>query len=186
MGARVVQRGGRQVWKGHLYLPRPGPLSRLVINAPYGSTAAADTLPVTQPARPSLPVERPTEIDFHNGTGKTLSIGDVVCRRVTPAGGRTGDIASAHNRYDPLGVVTEYSVPNDEPGWVANNGVVNALVLGDATLIAGSILDVVPGQVYLQGTLTVFGTVFFAHFIIMENHLAASTKLCRVRVKCAI
>lgn len=154
---------------------------------PFSTGQAADSQSFLEAAGISDVEDKPTFLPFLNGAGQSLAIGSVVCWKTDPLRRRVAEVANAFNRYSPAGVVVRQAVAKNEFGWLIQQGpVVNALVLGAADLTYGTVLDVVPGQVYLQGTTSVLTAGARYHFRILENHLTSAVQLKRVRVDCSI
>lgn len=151
-------------------------------------TVAADS--DEQPLIPQPPPVRwqhgVSTVPCVNRSGASRAVGVPMCWCIDPDGRQYVELPSARNLFKPAGVVVFNAIPDDAPGWLANGGVpVNAYVLGSSTLGAGSVLDVVAGQTYLQvAASTVAGRM--AHFVLEEDHFQASVVLRRVTVRCPL
>jgi hypothetical protein len=159
----------------------------MVYGLPFLSTTAADSQNFPLPPAIASVEDKSTFIPFSNGSGQTLAIGDVVCWKLDPTQRVWAELANFHNHYDPAGVVVFSSVADGENGWLAQTGrVINAKVLGSASLLAGMPLEPTLGQSYLSiASGTLLSSARY-HFRILENHTTVATQLKRVRVDCTI
>lgn len=159
----------------------------VIYGLPFLSTVAADAQNFPLPPAIADVEDKNAFIPFANGAGQALNIGDVVCWKVDPVRRRWAELANYGNHYDPAGVVVFSSVPEGGNGWLAQTGrVINAKVLGSASLVAGTPLEPVLGQSYLGiATGTLLSSARY-HFRILENHQTVAVQLKRVRVDCTI
>lgn len=150
-----------------------------------GSAATSQVFPL--PPAISTVEDKSSFIPFANAAGQTLNIGDVVFWKLDPLARKWAELANYYNQYDPAGVVAHSAVKEGKNGWLAQSGrIMNVKVLGGATVVAGSVLAPVLGQVYLGiGSIGSTAGARF-HFRILENHLSATVLLKRVRVDCTI
>lgn len=182
----IAPQGGMVPW-GTVNMSNFTAAYGMVYGLPFSSSVAATSQDFPLPPAIADVEDKNTFIPFANGSGQVLNIGDVVCWKVDPLRRRWAEPANYWNHYDPAGVVVFSAVPEGGNGWMAQTGrVINAKVLGSASLVAGSPLDPVLGQLYLGvGAGTLLSSARY-HFRILENHFTVAVQLKRVRVDCTI
>ena len=121
-----------------------------------------------------------------NRAGRAMVVGEMMCWHIgiSPGTRQYATIPNALNQWDPAGPVVFEDIPDGETGYVAVGGVpVNVKVLGSSMLNEGSILEVVPGQTYLQATQGMATGGGHYPFVLREDHFQASTVLRLVRIR---
>lgn len=183
---RILVPGASKVFKQEAMFSWPTVVHGLVVEAPYGTSVAAPDQAFLPGAPASRVADDPVFGDFENGAGVDVSVGTAVFWRISPLRRQVAELATLMNQYDPAGVVVRSTVEDGGIGKLCRRGVVNTYVLGQAGLAAGTPLEPVPGQVYLRKA-TNFSTLqpgTYFSFVLLENHVTASSQLKRVRVKC--
>ena len=137
-------------------------------------------------------VDLPRTRPFKNAESELLYFGSIVAWKHNSGAGAVRELAAkptSDNLYDLAGVVAGATVEgsnvsSDDYGHLYVGGMCQVRVIGHASLTAGSVLEAVAGQYYLQYVSSPGQT---NQFVIHEDHTSAGTvALKMVNVKIAL